>query len=150
MSRVVSVDSVGSQRQRLRRTIAEALRRLMAKRDLDEEARDLAALIVFALREIDEGVEQTTAAWEKRDYYLKADRFRQEWLWVAPAADELEKVLRQQAWDRLPATLARLLSHFNDITINRMVRTDNLWTGCYQRLVSSPPGSRVRLAAATP
>lgn len=141
MSRVVTADGVGTQRQRLRRTIAEALRRLMAKRELDDEARDLAALIVFSLREIDEGIEQTTAAWEKRDYYIKADRFRQEWLWVAPAADELEKILRQGAWDRLPAALAKLLSHFSDITINRMVRTDELWHGCYQRLLASPPGN---------
>ncbi len=136
MSRLVNADSVGSQRQRLRRTIAEALRHLMAKRELDDEARDLAALIVFSLREIDEGIEQTTAAWEKRDYFLKADRFRQEWLWVAPAADELEKLLREEAWDRLPAALARLLGHFSDITINRTVRTASLWSGCYRRLLA--------------
>lgn len=141
MSRVVTADGVGTQRQRLRRTIAEALRRLMAKSDLDDEARDLAALIVFSLREIDEGIEQTTAAWEKRDYYIKADRFRQEWLWVAPVADELDKILRQGAWDRLPAALAKLFPHFSDITVNRMVRTDHLWDGCYQRLLSRPPGN---------
>jgi hypothetical protein len=145
MSRVVNTDSVGAQRSRLRRTIAEALRQLMGKPDLDDEARDLAALIVFSLREIDEGIEQTTAAWEKRDYYLKADRFRQEWLWVAPAADELEKVIRQGAWDRLPPALARLLSHFSDITINRMVRTERLWDGCYQRLLAK--GSRPAAAS---
>ncbi|HOG46877.1 MAG TPA: hypothetical protein PLB78_09550, partial [Anaerolineae bacterium] len=118
----------------------ESLRRLMAKRELDDEARDLAALIVFSLREIDEGIEQTTAAWEKRDYYIKADRFRQEWLWVAPAADGLEKILRQGAWEQLPAALAGLLTHFSDITVNRMVRTENLWQGCYQRLLESPRG----------
>lgn len=135
MSRVVNTDGVGTRRQRLRRTIAEALRHLMAKRELDDEARDLAALIVFCLREIDEGIEQTTAAWEKRDYYLKADRFRQEWLWVAPAADELEKLLRRGAWDQLPAALAKLLSHFSDITISRTVRSEKLWQGCYNKLV---------------
>jgi hypothetical protein len=141
MSRVVTTDGVGTQRQRLRRTIAEALRRLMAKRELDDEARDLAALIVFSLREIDRGIEQTTSAWEKRDYYLKADRFRMEWLWVAPAADELERILRQEAWDRLPAALASLFPHFSDITINRMVRPAELWHGCYQRLLASPQGN---------
>jgi len=136
MSRVVNVDNVGAQRQRLRRTIAEALRNLMGKSEVDEEARDLAALIVFSLREIDAGIEQTTSAWEKRDYYLKADRFRQEWMWVAPAADELEKLLREQAWDRLPAALAGLLGHFSDITINRKVRSEQLWHGCYRRLLA--------------
>lgn len=140
MSRVVTADGVGTQRHRLRRTVAEALRHLMAKRELDDEARDLAALIVFSLREIDKGVEQTTAAWEKRDYYLKADRFRQEWLWVVPAADELEALLRQGAWERLPAALARLFPHFGDITISRMVRPPELWRGCYERLLASPSG----------
>ncbi len=141
MSRVVTADSVGSQRQRLRRTVAEALRNLMAKRELDDEARDLAALIVFSLREIDQGIEQTASAWEKRDYYLKADRFRQEWLWVGPAADELEATLRQGAWDRLPEGLARLFPHFADITINRKVRSERLWQGCYERLLAKPSGS---------
>jgi len=141
MSRVVTVDGVGAQRQRLRRTIAEALRHLMAKRELDGEARDLAALIVFSLREIDRGIEQTAAAWEKRDYYIKADHFLHQWLWVAPAADELEKILRAGAWERLPAALGGMLSHFSDITINRMVRSEKLWRGCYERLLSSPLGN---------
>ncbi len=140
MSRVVNVDSVGTQRQRHRRTIAEALRRLMSKTELDEEARDLAALIVFSLREIDQGIEQTTAAWEKRDYYLKADRFAQEWQWVTPAADELERVIRQGTWELLPASLARLMPHFSDITIGRMVRSKSLWQGCYERLVAGTAG----------
>jgi hypothetical protein len=136
MSRIVSVQGVGTRRQRLRRTVAEALRRLLAKDELDGEARDLAALIVFSLREIDQGIEQTVAAWEKRDYYLKADRFAQEWRWAVPAADELEEILREEAWERLPASLASLLSHFSDITVNRMVRPEELWQGCYERLLA--------------
>jgi hypothetical protein len=141
MSRVITVNSVGTRRQRCRRTIAEALRRLMAKQEVDEEAQDLAALIVFSLREIDAGVQQTVTAWEKRDYYLKADRFLQKWMWLGPAADELEEILRDEAWGRLPAALAGLLSHFSDITINRMVRSQDLWRGCYRRLLESPPGN---------
>jgi hypothetical protein len=136
MSRVVNVDSVGTQRQRFRRTIAEALRRLLTKNELDDEARDLAALIVFSLREIDRGIEQTVTAWEKRDYYLKADRFQQEWRWVTPMADELESALRERAWGRLPAALAHLMPHFTDITINRMVRSESLWYGCYEKLMA--------------
>lgn len=137
MSRVVNMDSVGTQRQRHRRTIAEALRHLMGKAELDDEAQDLAALIVFSLREINQGIEQTVTAWEKRDYYLKADRFAQEWQWVTPAADELERVIRRGMWDLLPASLARLMPHFSDITIGRMVRPKTLWHGCYERLMAS-------------
>ena len=54
MSRVITTDSVGKRRRQLRRTIAEALRRLASKRTFDRESQDLAALIVFSLRRLEE------------------------------------------------------------------------------------------------
>ena len=75
------------------------------------------------------------SAWERRNYYLKADRFRLEWDWVEPAAEELEGVLLAEDWDRLPGALAALLPRFADVRIARLVRPPSLWMGCYQRLV---------------
>ena len=37
---------------------------------IDDDAKDMAATIVYALREIEGGVEQTVTAWEKRDYWM--------------------------------------------------------------------------------
>lgn len=135
MSRVISLDSPRKQRNHHRRTIAEALRRLTQKNRMDEEAKDLAALIVFALRGIAEGVEQTTVAWEKRNYYLKADRFRMEWEWANKAADELARLIRAEQWHLLPPVLGALLPRFSDVTVNKLVRPTSLWQGCYQRLL---------------
>ncbi len=135
MGRLVTIDGTGTERNRLRRTIAEALRLLGQKAELDDEARDLTALIVFSLRQIAAGVETSAAAWEKRDYYMKADRFRREWAWVELSAGELEKILRQGRWAALPAALARLLPRFSDIKLSKMTRTPDLWAGCYARLL---------------
>jgi hypothetical protein len=137
LSRLISVDSTGTQRSRLRRTIAEALRRLMEKKTLDDEAKDLASLIVFCLREISAGIDQSARAWEKRDYYMKADRFRREWEWVDRAAHELEQALRASQWGRLPDLLAGLLPRFSDVKVSRLVRPASLWAGCYQRLLAT-------------
>ena len=52
MSRIVSTEGPGKIRSQHRRTIAEALRRLSQKPRLDEEAQDLAALIVICLHRI--------------------------------------------------------------------------------------------------
>jgi hypothetical protein len=134
LSRVISVDSVGQQRHRLRRTIAEALRRLANKQTFDQESRDLAALIVISLRHLEEGVEQTAAAWEKRDYYLKADRFRREWEWIDETAHGLETALLLGNWDQVPQLLVTLFPRFSDITISRYTRSPEVWEGCYQRL----------------
>lgn len=139
MGRVIHTDSPGKQRHRLRRTVAEALHRLMKKDDFDEEAKDLAALIVFSLREISAGVDRSASAWEKRSYFIKADRFRRQWEWVDPTADELEALIRDGEWMRVPAILARLASQFADIKVRRLTRSSTVWEDCYQRLLETEP-----------
>jgi hypothetical protein len=135
MSRVISTDGPGKTRDQLRRTVAEALRRLSQKPQLDDEAKDLAALIVFCMHGIADTVDQTVTAWEKRDYWMKAERFREEWRWVEPVADELSAVIYGSQWDQLPSALAQLMPHFADIRIKRMTRQPRLWQGAYERLV---------------
>ena len=136
MSRVITTDSVGKERRQLRRTIAEALRHLASKQEFDQESRDLTALIVFSLRRLDEGIDRTATAWEKRDYYLKADRFRLEWEWVDEVAYSLETALLLGQWEKVPEILAGLFPKFTDVTISRFTRSPDLWNGCYQRLSS--------------
>ncbi|HET90236.1 MAG TPA: hypothetical protein ENN99_05790 [Chloroflexi bacterium] len=135
MSRVISLDGPGKTRNHHRRTIAEALRLLTQKPQLDEEARDLAALIVFCLHGIADTVDQTIGAWEKRDYWMKAERFREEWRWLDPLADELSTVIYRGMWDQLPVILARLMPYFSDVKVKKMTRDPALWHGAYQKLV---------------
>lgn len=135
MSRVINVDGPGKTRNRWRRTVAEALRHLTAKKELDAEARDLAALVVFGLRGIAESVGQTTEAWDKRDYYLKADQFRLEWEWAGRAAEQMTATIQAGQWKDLPPQLAELLPRFADIRIAKFTRSPTLWQGCYRRLM---------------
>jgi len=135
MSRIISTNGPGKVRNQHRRTIAEALRRLSQKPRVDDEAKDLAALIVFCLQRMAETVEHTTEAWEKRDYYMKAERFREQWRWLDPAADQLGAVIYREAWDQLPATLVDLMPHFADIKIKQMTRKPSLWEGAYAKFL---------------
>jgi hypothetical protein len=135
MSRVITTEGPGKIRNQHRRTIAEALRRLSQKSQLDGEAKDLAALIVFCLHGIADTVDRTITAWEKRDYWMKAERFRQEWLWLEPATDELSAVVYEGQWDQLPLTLSQLMPHFADIKIKQMTRKPILWQGAYEKFL---------------
>ena len=83
----------------------------------------------------------TTDAWEKRDYYVKADRFRLEWEWVTPAARRLEALAREGRWQDLPQELAALAPHFADIRIVKMTRDPATWTRGYERLMMDGAGS---------
>ena len=135
MSRVISTEGPGKVRHQHRRTIAEALRRLGQKLQLDDEARDLVALIVFSLHRMADTVDQTIDAWERRDYFLKAERFREQWRWLEPITDELSGVIYTGQWDQLPAVLARLIPHFADVKVKQMTRKPTLWQGAYEKLM---------------
>jgi diacylglycerol kinase len=134
MSRVVNVNSTGKNRNRLMRTAAELLRHLSQKAELDNEAKDMAAHLVFCLRGVDDGIESSAMAWEKRDYWLKADQLRQRWSWAGNAAASLEAMIRNETWESLPGIMASLFSHFADIKITKFTRDSSEWHGACQRL----------------
>ncbi len=138
MSRIINPDSTGKQRNQDRRTIAEMLYHLMQKGNqgaIDDEARDMLATIAFCLRSIDEGIEQSAQAWEKRDYWMKAEDLRKRWYWAGRRADELAGVLLQNDWAKLPALIANLLPQFSDVKVTKLMRKDSTWKGNYSRLM---------------
>jgi len=140
MGRLVTVDSTSTERQRHRRTIAEALNRLMAKRSLDAEAKDLAALIVWSLQAIVVGVERSATVWDKKHYYLKADRLRADWAWADRSSERLANIIRAGDWARLPVVLADLAPRLADIHVAKLTRSPALWAGAYERLMAQPRG----------
>lgn len=145
MSRVINTNSPTKVRNYCRRTIAELLRRLSKKERVDAEAKDMAATIVFMLVEIDRSVEQTVSAWEKRDYWMKAERFLRDWEWVKEAAANFDDVIRNEAWELLPELMADLFPRMADVQVKKMTRSPAVWRGAYQRLLEEEalayPGS---------
>jgi len=136
VSRITFADGTpNQQRNSLRRAIAEVLRRMSEKSSVDAEVKDMTAFIVFSLREIAASVDRSAQAWEKRDYYLKADAFRRDWAWVEPAANRLHTALCEERWNDLPVELAQLTPQFADVRVTQLTRPAMLWQGCYKRLI---------------
>jgi hypothetical protein len=135
MSRIINTDSPGKRRNQLMRTSAELLRHLSQKPDVDDDTKDMLALLVFCLREISDGIDESTVAWEKRDYWIKAEEFRQRWDWTGKLAAELQHLILNEHWQHLPALMVRLLPHFADIKITKFTRKPSTWKGSYERLV---------------
>jgi hypothetical protein len=135
MSRVIRVNEPGKQRNWLMRTSAEIIRRLSQKPSLDDEAKDMTAMLALCLREIETGIDASAGAWEKRDYWLKAERFRTRWAWAGQAALALEGIILNDDWGLLPDLLAGLLPQFADIKIARFTRPPSLWRGAHSRLL---------------
>lgn len=135
MSRVIHTESPGKIRNRQMRTCAELLRHLSTKTAIDDEVRDMTAFLVQNLREIDQGIDDSAAVWEKRDYWMKAEQLRQRWAWVGLKADQLYALIKDDAWQRLPEMMIALLPHFSDIKVTRFTRTPDEWAGAYDDLM---------------
>jgi hypothetical protein len=94
--------------------MAQALRAVVQRAEVsDDEAREVLAFLALSLAELNESVEETAHAWEQRQYWLKADRFRMEWAWIPRLLGRLESSLRDGDLDqshRCGMELAKVLS----------------------------------------
>jgi len=134
LSRLVNPDGIGTQRARLMKAVGLALRKLAGRTVVDDESRDLAAFIVLALREINETVDTACQAWERRDYWLKADQFRRDWAWASLNADKLERLVLEGRWQDLALAVPDLVVHLNKVTLPKRNTLGTPWLGAYAQL----------------
>ena len=134
MSRVINPDSVGKQRTKLSKAIVLALRQLARQSDTGGETRDLAAFIAVALASISEGIDESVAAWEKRGYWVKADKFRMEWAWSGPIAEKLRAAIAADDWATVAMLSAQIAQKLNKIQVADNHRLGRPWAGAYERL----------------
>ncbi len=132
MSRVINLESAGKDRTRLVKTVVLALRELMRQQEPDETSRDLVAYISIALKTISETIDISVAAWEKRGYWVKADRFRMEWDWAAATSKKLEAALKQDHWGTIALSAALIGQKFSSIKIAEHNRLGTPWVGAYK------------------
>lgn len=121
-------------RNRLTKSIVLAIRKLMQKGQPDNESLDMAAFVVLALEKIEESVDSSATAWEKRDYWLKADRFRMEWGWTESLRLVLEKAVLAQDWGKIATELILVAQHFGQIEVSDKNRLGEPWLGAWKVL----------------
>lgn len=137
MGHVINTNTPGKRRNHHLRTIAEIMRRIGQRGgEVDAEVQDMAAMVLYCLREIDASIYDSIKAWEKRGYWSKADKFQDEWRWAHETAERLEDVLRYEDWPRLPEVFIGLLPRISTIEVKNMTRNPADWEGCYAQLLA--------------
>ncbi len=134
MSRVINPDSAGKQRAKLSKAIVLALRELARQSDTGRETRDLAAFIAVALEAISSGIDTSVAAWEKRGYWVKADKFRMEWAWSGPVSEKLRTAISQDDWATVAMLSAQIAQKLGKIQVADNHRLCKPWAGAYERM----------------
>jgi hypothetical protein len=133
MSRVINPDSAGKERTRLSKAIVLAVRELARQDHPGPASRDLAAFIALALSAIAAGIESSVAAWEKRDYWVKADKFRMEWMWAGQTAEKLKSALQREDWRTVALLAAQIAQKFSKIQVSEHHRLGKPWAGAWDR-----------------
>jgi hypothetical protein len=110
------------------------LRTLATRQTIDAETKDMVAFMALALNEIDATIDVTCAAWEKRDYWLKADQFRREWAWAGRTGAKLERVALGDEWQNLPALMAELSKPLEKVVLPKRNTLGTPWTGALTKL----------------
>ena len=134
MSRVINPDSAGKDRTRLSKGIILAIRELAKQSEPTAYARDLAAFIAIALQTIAEGIDASVAAWEKRDYWVKADRFRMEWMWAGTTAAKMKAAVLADDWATIAMLMPTIAAKFSKVTVSDNHRLGKPWAGAYRQL----------------
>ncbi len=134
MSRVINPDSAGKDRTRLTKAIVLAIRELAKQTEPTPAARDLAAFIALALSAIAEGIDASVAAWEKRDYWVKADRFRMEWMWAGQYAEKMKSAVLNEDWGAVALVSAQTAQKLGKVRVSENHRLGKPWETAYQKL----------------
>ncbi len=134
MSRVINPNQPGKERNRLRRAIALALRELMRESEPTAKARDLVAFIALSLEAIKKTVNTTVIAWEKRDYWVKADRFRMDWEWVDILGSALRRAALAEDWAAVAINAANIAQHLSDVKVSDRHRMGTPWVGAWKHI----------------
>ena len=137
MSRIVSSQSTGRERAQLVRAIVVAIRELSRQSSFGDEARDLASFLVLALRTVLKGVDASAKAWEKRGYWVKADRFRMDWNWAESLAVRLQAAIESGDEPSVASLVMQVAQRLNSVRVSANPRVGTPWTGAFARMTSN-------------
>ncbi len=131
MSRIINTENVGTERNRLLKAIVISIRELMKQKTVDSTTKDLAAFISNALLAVHATVERSVTPWEKRDYWVKADKFRLEWAWTKEIGDQLLHATQEQDWSRVALLSATVGQKLKNVNVSERHRMGKPWIGAW-------------------
>jgi hypothetical protein len=88
----------------------------------------------MALAIVDETIDVSVAAWEKRGYWVKADKFRMDWAWSGHLAEKMRHALETDDWGTVAEVAALVAQKLNKITIPVGNRLGKPWVGAWEEL----------------
>jgi hypothetical protein len=138
LGRVINTQTPGKERQQLINTVIFAIRELAKHSEINPQVKDLSSYVALALCKVSDTVEVTTAAWEKRGYWLKADHFRLEWIWAEEIGGSMTQAIFEDDWDAVMQLNIAVAEHLQSWKTVKRNRYGEPWVGAHLKLVEKP------------
>jgi hypothetical protein len=113
----------------------------MQQTTVDETTRDMASFIALALEAIAATIDSTVEPWEKRGYWVKADRFRMDWDWAERFGKSMRKAVLNDEWVEVARLSAEIGGHVGNVKLPARHGLGTPWVGSWKRLQEKSPGS---------
>lgn len=134
MGRVINPETAGQERNRLAKSVVVAIRELMRQTEIDPNSQDLAAFIALALAAMAGTIDISVTAWEKRGYWVKADRYRMEWIWTEKYAGEMRQAVLTDDWGKVAEIAAKTAVKLSGVKVSANHRLGKPWVGAWKEL----------------
>jgi len=134
LTRLIQTERPYNERKKILVAIKLTLRDFEEKRALNQQTRDHAAFVCLALLTLSASIDSTVEPWEKRGYWVKADRFRNEWAWTGRLGVQLREAILQEKWDEILQINKCIAEKLVDIKAPLNNRFGSLWEGAWQKL----------------
>ena len=129
MPHIVNDKDPGKERRLLCRAVVVAIRYFSHQKEHNTDSHDLIVFIILSLETVIKTVDRTVFAWEKRDYWMKADRFRLEWSWVELYSKELRIAYSSQNWRSIEEIIANIGKKLVGVKVSENNRIGTPWKG---------------------
>lgn len=131
MTKIINTSTPGKEKNRLSKAIVITIREFMRMQEPNNTTKDMLAFIILALEEIASGIDKSVSAWEKRGYWVKADKYRMEWHWTEVVAKRLEEGFLNNEWDEITNILVQIMGRFDNIKVSDNHRMGKPWLNAY-------------------
>ena len=132
MAHIIKTSTPGKERERLSKSIIVTIRDFMRQQEPTDTTNDMVAFIILALREISMGIEQSVLAWEKRGYWVKADKYRLEWQWSGEMSAKLQSKFDDKDWENISGDLLTVMAKFSNIKVSDRHRLGKPYQNAYE------------------
>jgi hypothetical protein len=134
LGKIIHTTNASTVREQSIRMIASVLPEFAVAKRSEADALDLGAFLFANLKNIAGSVDQTALAWEKRDYWVKADAFRRQWGWVEKPLRVLEECLKRKDVPALSGALQELSRVLPPPKSPGRKTQSSAWSGSWKKL----------------